>query len=331
MPLPREAKLAVCTVGVYGCFLNWGYLQEKLLTTDYSTDGSEARWEYPLVLNLCMALACCATSLPCLLYFGEGSARPESGLALPAFSHVLASPFGYFSLKFINYPMLLLVKSSKLVPVMLLSYLLNGKTYNWKQMSSVLLISLGVALFSCKIHPLRLFSNAAPSSNNNNTLLGLLLVGVNLLLDGFTNARQDKYRDASPKISPFRMMYQMNIWQVIYLASYLSSTLLLSRSQLLPAITFLRNHRAVAGDLLLFSISGAAGQIFLFCIMAEFGSLVCVLITVTRKFFSILISVLVFGHAVEWWQWGGVGFVFFGLLLNSWSKYRDAAPQSKIE
>jgi UDP-galactose transporter B1 len=144
----------------------------------------------------------------------------------------LGSSFGYYSLNYINYPLLLLAKSSKLVPVMLLSYVINGKRYSMGEVLSVVLISLGVALFSCKVHPSAVFGSSDGTSIISSeeepledgslselakTLIGLALVLVNLLLDGFTNARQDQFKKQHPKTGSWQMMYQMNIWRVITL------------------------------------------------------------------------------------------------------------------
>jgi len=320
-------------LGLYASFLNWGYLQERLSSTDYSfgNNEKEGRWTYVIVLNCLMATICCLTALVFLSFSQTTfSKKPDVNLALVSLSHTLASPFGYLSLRYINYPMLLLVKSSKLVPVMLLSYLLNGKKYSFKQMASVALISLGVALFSCKINPMSFASTEDTKDGDQlKTLIGFSLVCVNLLLDGFTNARQDKYRDSNTGKSSFDMMYQLNIWQMIYMISYLSFTQALAKigiipqhlSQLSMAYKFMSDYPSVIRDVFLFSTCGAIGQIFIFYIITNFGSLMCVLITVTRKFFSILLSVVIFGHVVMWWQWCGVIMVFSGLLLNSLEKY----------
>lgn len=44
-------------------------------------------------------------------------------------------------------------------------------------------------------------------------------------------------------------------------------------------------------DLLLFCLCGAVGQLFIFATIKQFGSLINTLITTTRKFFNILLSV----------------------------------------
>lgn len=51
--------------------------------------------------------------------------------------------------------------------------------------------------------------------------------------------------------------------------------------------------------------------------VANFGPLTCSIITTTRKFFTILGSVLLFGNSLIARQWLGVVFVFAGLTLDS--------------
>jgi solute carrier family 35 (UDP-galactose transporter), member B1 len=90
--------------------------------------------------------------------------------------------------------MLLLAKSCKLLPVMLMGFLISGKRYTCSEFLSVGLITAGVTLFSFKP------TNAVAQLDTKEVkswgpslteLVGLALVLVNLVLDGFTNAQQD--------------------------------------------------------------------------------------------------------------------------------------------
>ena len=58
-------------------------------------------------------------------------------------------------------------------------------------------------------------------------------------------------------------------------------------------------------------------QIFIFMTVTQFGPLTCSIITTTRKFFTILGSVIIFGHPMSSRQWFGTMFVFAGLSLDS--------------
>lgn len=52
------------------------------------------------------------------------------------------------------------------------------------------------------------------------------------------------------------------------------------------------------------SLASAAGQNFVYFTITSFNPLVCTTISTTRKFFTIVFSVLFFGHPIEASQWG---------------------------
>jgi hypothetical protein len=56
-----------------------------------------------------------------------------------------------------------------------------------------------------------------------------------------------------------------------------------------------------------------------------------VTMTVTRKFFSILVSIVRFGHEVYPWQFVGMSILFAGLLMNDTMSLNDKAPKAKKE
>lgn len=54
--ISTEIRLCIYVVGLYVCFIYWGYLQEKLTSKPYTSINREAlEWEFPFALNFCMA------------------------------------------------------------------------------------------------------------------------------------------------------------------------------------------------------------------------------------------------------------------------------------
>ena len=53
-----------------------------------------------------------------------------------------------------------------------------------------------------------------------------------------------------------------------------------------------------------------------FTFFSDFGPLPCSIVTTTRKFFTVLASVLFFGNSLITRQWIGVGLVFAGLFMD---------------
>ncbi|CAN0555014.1 unnamed protein product, partial [Laminaria digitata] len=55
-----------------------------------------------------------------------------------------------------------------------------------------------------------------------------------------------------------------------------------------------------------FSLAASCGQNFIYFTISNFNPLVCTTITTTRKFFTIVFSVILFGHKISTEQWGYV-------------------------
>ncbi|KAJ3365855.1 UDP-galactose transporter, partial [Kappamyces sp. JEL0680] len=84
-------------------------------------------------------------------------------------------------------------------------------------------------------------------------------------------------------------------------------------------------HPAIVYDILLYTLAGAIGQCFIFLTLESFGSIVLVTVTVTRKMFSILLSVFWFGHVLTLGQWASVGLVFVAIAWEAAGKSKPSA------
>lgn len=74
---------------------------------------------------------------------------------------------------------------------------------------------------------------------------------------------------------------------------------------------------------------GCVGQFFIFLMVATFGPLACSVVTTTRKFFTVLCSVIFFGNVLHWRQWCGAIFVFTGLFADILNAHLTTAALSK--
>ena len=115
-------KLLTYTISLYVCFVIWGYLQEKITSKLYITDY---KWEYPIALNLLMGLAAYLLPLVIEKVIGQDTKGDKNNPTLMTFSvagllNALASPVGYASLKYISFPLMILTKSAKPIPVIII-------------------------------------------------------------------------------------------------------------------------------------------------------------------------------------------------------------------
>jgi len=328
-------RLLFCVGGIYGFFLTWGILQERISTMEYAPGeegGVAGKFRYFQVLNLVQAVFAFIFAavqirqqrLPLIGATGHGHALTSQLLFFffrIALCSAVGSSMGYRSLRHLNYPTMILGKSCKLVPVMLMNILIYRKHFETYKYATVALITAGVSGFM-------LFEDARGTGDQKvNSTIGLVLLLANLLLDGATNSWQDqlflKYRLKSQQLMLF-----MNAFTAMLLFATLSAGVLDFntwgldyKSQALQAISFIQTHPSCLGDILGFSLCGALGQLFIFYTLEHFGSLVLVTVTVTRKLFTILLSLFWFRHSMNARQWMSVSLVFAALIMEASWKY----------
>lgn len=107
------------------------------------------------------------------------------------------------------------------------------------------------------------------------------------------------------------MMLWMNFWASLMLLVPLTLT-----GELFQFLDFIQRFPFVLSFILQFAAMSAIGQLFIFFSITAFSPLICSLITTTRKFFTVLASVLLFGNAMTNQQWLGTSLVFLGLGLD---------------
>lgn len=323
-------QLGFCVFGIYLFFLTWGILQERITTLEYAAtllDGTTVtgRFRFFIALNLIQSLSCTVVAFIVLRLKGQSLGRPSPTLLRHylkvALSGCLASPFGYASLKHINYPTLILGKSCKLVPVMLMNFLVYRRKFEPYKYFTVFLITAGVTGFML-FEPHKAGGKGAAS----NSLYGLLLLTINLLIDGATNSWQDKIF-IDHRVDGLHMMFFMQA----FMSFLMSGWLLLNpfTNELGSALAFMRQFPAVLPDALMFGLCGAMGQVFVFYTLEHFGSMVLVTVTVTRKLFTVLISLFWFNHRLRVVQWMSVSLVFVALFIEAFYKKAQGPKQVK--
>jgi UDP-galactose transporter B1 len=318
--MPSESRLVAYTVSLYATFMVWGYLQERItaaryIPTGYTSAKDAIKWDFPFVLNMCMAAATYGVAHIVESFNRKQHHFPKKFFWRPALAATLASPLGYASLKYINYPFMVLTKSSKPVPIMIVGGVFFGQKYPWFKYVSVAMLCLGISTLTLAQSSSKgQSSESAGSFGLLYSLYGVVLILLNLAMDGYTNNEQDRLYKEMP-LSATQMMKQTNYWQCIFQAVLLAvGVVVLGRnSQLIRASVMVYNQPPLLFDIAMFCTCATVGQLLIFRLIKEYGSLVWVTISVTRQLFTILLSVMLFGHRVNLIQWLGVVLVFSGL------------------
>lgn len=299
--LGHKTRFFICAAGIFFCYFYYGILQERITRRDY---GDER-----FVYSIALVFSQCVVNYLYALIVSRGIPQGEdttktSYYVICSLSYLAAMVTSNKALVWVNYPTQVVGKSCKPIPVMILGVLIGKKVYPKRKYLFVLMIVLGVALFMYK-------DKAAKAATDSGIGFGEALLLVSLACDGVTGAIQERMK-AEHSTRSGHMMKAMNLWSMLFLGVALVVT-----GEGVEFIGFLSRHHGLIWQLASFCVASAFGQYFIFMCVSDFGPLPCSIITTTRKFFTVLASVLFFGNELFSRQWWGVALVFTGLFLDS--------------
>lgn len=303
--MEKNTKFLVCALGIFVCYFYYGVLQEKITRSNYGEDGNQEKFTcmlalvfFQCVVNYIFANIVLAT----VMKQGDDNTRTLY-YSSSALTYLLAMVCSNMALQWVNYPTQVVGKSGKPIPVMILGVLLGRKNYPLRKYLFVLLIVVGVAMF--------MYKDGKSGDGNSVVGFGEFLLVLSLTMDGLTGAIQERMRSEF-KTKSGHMMLSMNLWSVIYLGVAIAVS-----GEGLVFVNFVQRHPSVVWQLITFSFASALGQFFIFLTVSDFGPLPCSIITTTRKFFTVLGSVILFGNTLLPRQWFATVIVFIGLFLDS--------------
>lgn len=226
--------------------------------------------------------------------------------ASSALTYFLAMVSSNMALRWVPYPTQVIGKSAKPIPVMLLGVLIGRKSYSIQRYCFVMLIVLGVVLFMMKDG-----KTSAVADDQSLVGIGEILLILSLSMDGLTGAIQERMRSAHSPTAK-HMMLSMNGWSSLFVG-----VAVVFSGEIFEFIAFATRYPYVLSQLALLAFTGSLGQLFIFIMVASFGPLPCSIVTTTRKFFTVLFSVIFLGNAISGKQWLGALLVFAGLFADA--------------
>lgn len=340
---PPAVMLLICVGGLYGSFISWLVLQERINTQPYDTTAlGPVLFKAPLVVNCCQALFASVVGLvysivsdgylPVNVFSQNPPALARSyvkSFTLIAITSSISTPIGYQSLKHVDYLAFLLAKSCKLIPVMLVHTVLYRTRFPVYKYVVAGAVTVGVAVFTLAN------TSAKKASHDGNTLVGMGQLFASMILDGLTNSTQDhmfKTQRAQSgtvvKITGANLMCILNTFVFTLTLGY---AVLFRLDELTYTRDFVTRYPQALSNIVLFAALGLMGQVFVFMILERFDLLVLVTATVTRKMLSMVVSVVMFGHHLVPLQWAGIACVFGGIGYEAALKFRTREPKKKVE
>ncbi|KAA3677505.1 solute carrier family 35 (adenosine 3'-phospho 5'-phosphosulfate transporter), member B2 [Paragonimus westermani] len=202
-----------------------------------------------------------------------------------------------------------LSKACKVIPVMLMGTCIQRRFYTRSEYATAILITVGLNLFLLSDAPEK-DHHVTSSGEHMYRLSGAFLILCYMLLDSFTSNWQDRMFQMY-SLSPLQVMAGVNFWSVL-----LTLIPLVQQDSLLSSLRFGFEHHEFLLDVCLSATCSAIGQLFIFLTIANFGPAAFTLIMTLRMGLSILLSCLLFHHALSPAGILGVILVFFALFLR---------------
>jgi len=288
--------------GIVGSLLIYGLLQERIMSEPYDSEF----FTVSVFLVFCNRVVAVVFAFAMTLIFREplGNAAPLWKYVAISVSNVGASYCQYEALRYVAFPVQMLGKSFKMMPVMVWGIAISGKRYGLKDWLIALVVTGGVTEF--------LMTGSISAKHQNGTSVhGLILLIVFLALDGFTSTFQEKLFKEH-KTTKFNQMLYVNTF-----SGLVSFVTLCASRDLAPSFAFLGRHPGMIRDTLVLSASAVSGQWFIYSQVKEFGALVFAATMNARQVISILVSYATYKHPISGLQVIGLLLVFCGLFYKS--------------
>jgi len=303
---PMESALWCCFygAGIVGMLVIYGVLQERIMSLPYGTP--------PMMFTDSLSLVFCNRAVAIVfslcMVAGKGESFQNKAplwkyLAI-SFSSTYASACQYEALRFVSFPVQMLGKSFKMMPVMVWGIIVSGKRYSVSDWMIAAAVTGGVTEF-LMTGPIASHSSAGTSRH------GLMLLGGFLVLDGFTSTFQEKLFKEHVT-SKYNQMLYINLGSAV-----ISSGTLIASGRLGNAIAFATAHPSFVADATTLSAAAVGGQWFIYSQVKEFGALVFACTMNVRQVVSILISYAKYGHSITMLQMFGLFIVFAALFYKS--------------
>eukprot|EP00906_Rhabdomonas_costata_P020723 RCo030159 len=318
----RGSSFALTALGAWASLLLYGLVTEQLQGL-----SSEHRLQ-PTIVVLVSALFSAAVATATHRWEGHSGITPPllpfRTMAMISGAYFLCHTFGQASLKHIIFPLQVVVKSCKSIPVLLGGLLLARNSYTWPEILLTVALSVSVAAFSMGGSVTFKHSSASEphglKAETPSALLGLLLASLSLVCDGIYGPLQDKLsREVRP--TAVQLMFNVHVWESLWAA--VASPFLGAGT--VSAWAVLWRQPAVLAALAASCLLMSMGQSFLFRLQVQHGSLVVSLVTTGRKMLTVFLSTLWFEHSFTWVQWAAVFGVFGALAAQTLSSCRSKA------
>jgi len=292
-----------CGLGIVLMLGIYGVIQERIMSQPYGGD----LFKVSVFLVLCNRIFAVIFAVFMCLVKQESCVNkaPLWKYFAISLSNVAASTCQYEALKWVSFPVQMLGKSFKMMPVMVWGILISQKKYSLMDWLVAAAVTGGVTGF------LMTGSINAPDAQASDSVYGLALLLGFLLFDGFTSTFQEKL---------FKEHETSKYNQMLYINSGSGITCvisLLATGGFTEAFAFCGAHPAFMLDASFLSGAAVGGQFFIYSMVKEFGALTFAATMNVRQVASIVVSYIMYSKPITGLQIVGLIVVFGALFFKS--------------
>ena len=302
-----------CGAGLIGSYATWGYLQEKIMTTNYvDSQGNQGMYknsQFLVFVNRILAFFIAMVVMT--LQRQPRHKAPLYKYSYCSFSNIMSSWCQYEALKYVSFPTQVLAKASKVIPVMAMGKVVSNKKYEYYEYVVAVLISVGMVAFlfgktSGDTHP----------DDKSTTFAGFIILVGYMCFDSFTSNWQGALY-TEYKMSSIQMMAGVNLFSCL-----LTSVSLLQQGVFVTSFAFMTQYSGFTFDCVTLSICSAVGQLFIFHTISSYGPVVFTIIMTCRQVVSVVLSCIMFHHALAPVAILGIFIIFSALALKIYCGYK---------
>mmetsp|Transcript_81727 Transcript_81727/g.144767 ORF Transcript_81727/g.144767 Transcript_81727/m.144767 type:complete len:329 (-) Transcript_81727:245-1231(-) len=295
--------------GIIGTLVVYGMLQEKIMQHPYNGQL------FTISAFLVFANRVCNLVFAVVMSIAKGESlqnqAPIWKYMVISLSNVGATNCQYEALKYVSFPVQMLGKSFKMMPVMIWGIAISGKRYTLTDWMVAAFVTGGVTMFL-------LTGQIDSPQGSGSSLWGLLLLCAFLALDGLTSTTQEKLFKEH-RTSKYNQILYVNLCSAVT-----SFVALILPGNLMPALAFCAEHPAFIRDASILSASATSSQWFIYSQVKEFGALVFAATMNVRQVVSIIVSYIRYDHAITAMQTLSLMMVFSALFFKSYAAFRSS-------
>lgn len=134
--------------GLQITYLLWGLLQERIMTRTYGNEKF-SNSQFLVFVNRFLAMILAYISLKICYPMKKLTllGPPLYQYGIISYANCMSTWFQYESLLYISFPVQVIAKSIKTIPVMIVGKFVSGKTYPFRQYLLMIMMAIGIALF----------------------------------------------------------------------------------------------------------------------------------------------------------------------------------------